>query len=357
MAEVVIEGLTKRFGAVTAVDGISLTVASGELISLLGPSGCGKTTTLMCLAGLERPDAGRILAAGEILADADRRFFLPPERRQLGMVFQSYALWPHMTVADNIAYGLRTRRVPEAQVRRQTEEVLRLVQLEGMGNRYPHQLSGGQQQRVALARALVYQPRILLLDEPLSNLDAKLREHARVWLRDLQQRLRITAVYVTHDQVEALSLSDRIAVMSAGHIVQLGRPREIYERPADRFVADFIGQASFLPGEVIARDDPTVRIRLAAGQELRVETSQAWAPGQAVLVAVRPERVVLADGQTDNVLAGAVRSHVYLGARHQYLVDVGGLEVRLEVAEELPPGPVRLHIPPHAATLLPHGPA
>ncbi len=355
MADVVIEALTKRFGEVTAVDNVTFTVQSGEMLSLLGPSGCGKTTTLMSIAGLERPDGGRILAAGEVLADARRGFFLPPERRNLGMVFQSYALWPHMTVADNIAYGLRTRRTPEAQMRTMVEDVLRLVQLDGMGSRYPHQLSGGQQQRVALARALAYQPRILLLDEPLSNLDAKLRERARIWLRELQQRLHITAIYVTHDQVEALSLSDRIAVMSRGRIVQLGTPRDIYERPSDPFVADFIGQASFLPGRVEGDGSGgRVRVRLRTGQVLDIESSRAWAAGAEVLVAVRPERVLLGNGRTENILPGVIRSHLYLGARHQYMVDVGGQEIRIEVAEELPAGPVQLHIPPQATALLPH---
>ncbi len=354
MAEVAVEGLVKRFGDVTAADRVTFTVRSGELLSLLGPSGCGKTTTLMCIAGLERPDEGRILAAGTVLTDASQRVFLPPERRELGMVFQSYALWPHMTVADNVAYGLRTRRAPEAQIRERVDGVLRLVQLEGMGTRYPYQLSGGQQQRVALARALVYQPRILLLDEPLSNLDAKLRERARVWLRELQQRLGITTVYVTHDQAEALSLSDRIAVMSRGRIVQLATPREIYEQPADPFVADFIGQASFLPGQVAASGGGRVRVRLRSGQELQLESSAAWEAGRQVLVAIRPERVLVAGGRTDNVLSGTVRAHLYLGARHQYVIDIGDLELRVEVADELPQGQVRLYVPPQAATLLPH---
>ncbi len=353
MAEVAVEGLTKRFGEVTAVDNVTLTARSGEMLSLLGPSGCGKTTTLMSIAGLERPDDGRILAAGEVLADARRGFFLPPERRNLGMVFQSYALWPHMMVADNVAYGLRTRRTPEAQIRTLVDDVLQLVQLEGMGTRYPHQLSGGQQQRVALARALVYQPRILLLDEPLSNLDAKLRERARIWLRELQQRLRITAIYVTHDQVEALSLSDRIAVMARGRIVQFGTPREIYEHPTDPFVADFIGQASFLPGQVETSGDGRVRVRLQAGQALEVESPRSWNTGADVLVAVRPERIVLAGDRTENVLPGTIKSHLYLGARHQYIVGVDDQELRVEVTEELPLGPVRLHIPPQAAALLP----
>ncbi len=353
MADVVIESLTKRFGDVVAVDGVSLTAASGELLSLLGPSGCGKTTTLLCIAGLERPDGGRILAAGQVLTDADRGIFLTPEARNLGMVFQSYALWPHMTIFDNVAYGLRTRGVGTPEIRRRVDDVLRLVQLEGLGARFPHQLSGGQQQRVALARALVYEPRILLLDEPLSNLDAKLRDQARIWLRELQQRLKITAIYVTHDQVEALSLSDRIAVMSGGRIAQLGTPREIYERPADTFVADFIGQATFLRAEVIGQDGDRVLVRLENGSELVVHSPRRWAAGTPVLAAIRPERVQLADVRDENILSGRVRSHMYLGARHHYVIDADGLEVRVELTEELPDFFVRLHVPAHAATLLP----
>lgn len=353
MAEVVIDGLTKRFGDVVAVDHIALTAVSGEMLSLLGPSGCGKTTTLLCIAGLERPDGGRILAAGQVLTDAERGLFLTPEARNLGMVFQSYALWPHMTVFNNVAYGLRTRRVAEPDIRRRVDDVLKLVQLEGLGGRFPHQLSGGQQQRVALARALVYEPRILLLDEPLSNLDAKLRDRSRIWLRELQQRLKITAIYVTHDQVEALSLSDRIAVMSGGRIAQLGTPREIYERPADAFVADFIGQATFLRARVVSQEADRVRVKLDNGQHLVVHSAKTWAAGAPVLLAIRPERVQLADAQPENILSGRVRSHMYLGARHHYIIDADGLEVRIEVTEELPDFFVRLHVPAHAATLLP----
>jgi iron(III) transport system ATP-binding protein len=357
MAEVAVEALTKRFDQVVAVDNVTFTVRSGELLSLLGPSGCGKTTTLMSIAGLERPDEGRILAGGEVLVDAARSLYLTPEQRNLGMVFQSYALWPHMTVQDNVAYGLRTRRVPEAQIRGRVDGVLQLVQLEGMSSRYPHQLSGGQQQRVALARALVYEPRILLLDEPLSNLDAKLREQARVWLRDLQQRLRITAIYVTHDQVEALSMSDRIAVMVRGRIVQMGTPREIYETPTDPLVADFIGQASFLPAHIAGREGDRVRVRLGNGVELLAESAQSWKAGEEILVAVRPERVLLADTHTENVVLGTIRSHVYLGAHHQYRIDIGNLDLRVEVPDDLPAGQVRLHIPPKAITLLSHAPS
>ncbi|HEV8353537.1 MAG TPA: ABC transporter ATP-binding protein [bacterium] len=353
MAEVIVDSLTKRFGDVAAVDRVSLTAASGEMLSLLGPSGCGKTTTLLCIAGLERPDSGRILAAGEVLTDAGAGVFLTPEARNLGMVFQSYALWPHMTVFNNVAYGLRTRGVREPDIHRRVDDVLKLVQLEGLGVRYPHQLSGGQQQRVALARALVYEPRILLLDEPLSNLDAKLRDQARIWLRELQQRLKITAIYVTHDQVEALSLSDRIAVMSGGRIAQLGTPREIYERPADAFVADFIGQATFLHGSVLSQEGDRVRVKLDNGAQLTAISPQTWTVGAPVLLAIRPERVEVADTQPENILSGRVRSHMYLGARHHYVIDADGLEVRLEVTQELPDFFVRLHVPAHAATLLP----
>ncbi|MBX6341328.1 MAG: ABC transporter ATP-binding protein, partial [Thermomicrobiaceae bacterium] len=260
MADLVIEHLTKRYGAVLAVDDVSLTVPSGHLVSLLGPSGCGKTTTLNCIAGLERPDAGRIRAGDFVLTDIARGLVLPPERRRLGMVFQSYALWPHMTVFDNLAFGLRLHKVPGQEIRRRVGEALELVGLAGMEGRYPFQLSGGQQQRVALARAIVGEPEVLLLDEPLSNLDAKVREQARFWLREFQQRLGITTVYVTHDQAEALAISDMVAVMSAGKVLQYAPPREIYDRPATRFVADFIGATSLLPGTVTGRDDGLVRV-------------------------------------------------------------------------------------------------
>src|SRR5215208_6659963 len=261
--DLVIEDLVKVFpGGVYAVNHVSLTIREGQFATLLGPSGCGKTTTLNCIAGLEQPDGGRIAAGNAVLTDVERRVILPPERRNLGMVFQSYALWPHMTVYDNLAFGLKLKKVPGGEVRKRIDEVLGLVGLAGLQQRYPFQLSGGQQQRVALARAVVAQPRVLLLDEPLSNLDAKVREQARFWLRDFQKRLGITAVYVTHDQAEALAISDMVAVMSAGELLQYAPPQEIYERPASQFVAEFIGQTSFLRAQVVSASDGHIRARL-----------------------------------------------------------------------------------------------
>src|SRR5215208_3295133 len=263
--DLVVDDLVKVFpGDVYAVNHVSLVIPEGQFVTLLGPSGCGKTTTLNCIAGLEQPDGGRITVGDAVLTDVARRVILPPERRNLGMVFQSYALWPHMTVYDNLAFGLKLKKVPGGEIRKRIGDVLELVGLGGLETRFPFQMSGGQQQRVALARAVVAEPRVLLLDEPLSNLDAKVREQARFWLRDFQKRLGITAVYVTHDQAEALAISDMVAVLSAGHLIQYGPPHEIYERPTSRFVADFIGQTSFLPAVVEDVDDGRARARLAS---------------------------------------------------------------------------------------------
>lgn len=228
MADLKIEGLVKRFGEVRVVDDVSIHVADGEFVTLLGPSGCGKSTTLAAVAGLDQPDEGRITVGGKTYFDGATGTYLPPEARGCGLVFQSYALWPHMTVQDNVAFPLTLRKVKAAERKRRIEEVLALVEMEQYADRYPHMLSGGQQQRVALARTLVYQPSILLLDEPLSNLDAKLRDRARTWLAELRTRLGLTTIYVTHDQIEALSLSDRIVVMNGGRIAQLGTPQDIY---------------------------------------------------------------------------------------------------------------------------------
>jgi len=249
-ADVVLSRVRKSFGAVVAVDDVSMSIARGSIVSLLGPSGCGKTTTLRLVAGFERPDAGEVAIRGARVND------VPPYRRDFGMVFQSYALFPHLTVADNVGFGLRMRHVPREERRRLVAEALALVKLEGFADRQPRQLSGGQQQRVALARAIVFKPAVLLLDEPLGALDKMLREEMQVELRQLQQRLAITTVFVTHDQEEALTLSDRVAVMRGGRIEQVGAPREIYERPATEFVAGFLGASNFLDAEVAGRSCP-----------------------------------------------------------------------------------------------------
>lgn len=249
MSQIMLNSISKSYGETRAVSDVSLTIADGEFVTLLGPSGCGKTTTLRMIAGFIAPDAGSITIGDQTVADATARVSVPPERRRLGMVFQSYAVWPHMTVYENIAYPLRVAKKPRPEIDARVTEVATLVKMPDLLARYPSQLSGGQQQRVALARAIVAEPRVLLLDEPLSNLDAKLRESMRLEIKELQQRLGITIIFVTHDQVEAMVLSDRIAVMDQGRIRQVGAPREIYERPADPFVARFIGAANLLPIE------------------------------------------------------------------------------------------------------------
>ena len=369
MSDVVIEGLVKLYGQVRAVDDVSLTIPSGQLVSLLGPSGCGKTTTLNCIAGLETPDQGVIRAGDLVLTDMARRQVLPPERRRLGMVFQSYALWPHMTVFDNLAFGLKLRKVPRAEIARRIREALALVGLGSMEDRYPFQLSGGQQQRVALARGVVTEPAVLLLDEPLSNLDAKVREQARSWLRELQQRLGITTVYVTHDQQEALAISDLIAVMSHGKVVQYAPPQEIYRRPATRFVADFIGASSFLKGRVAGVDGGVARVRLPSGREFEATLEERPPEHGDVVLAVRSERIRGLDagegqGAGQKVLDGRVRSGLYLGASYQYVVETPEGVLRVDTPKELDwrdgqggAAEVRLSIPRDAIVVLPDEPS
>ncbi len=290
MAGIGLQGVTKRFGRVAAVDRVDLDIRDGEFITFLGPSGCGKTTTLRLLAGFLTPDEGRILVDGEVYSSPER--CLPPERRQMGMVFQSYAVWPHRTVYENVAFGLKLRKRPGAEVRERVSAMLKLVGLEGLEARYAAQLSGGQQQRVALARSLVVEPRIMLLDEPLSNLDAKLRERMRVELKQVQRRTGITFVYVTHDQAEAMALSDRIAVFHQGRVHQYAAPREVYEHPADKVVADFMGLVNFLEGTV----ESGGRGRVGSGLAVPVE-APAWATaGDRVWLAVREQTDVLVEG-------------------------------------------------------------
>jgi len=354
--DLVIEGLVKLFeGGVRAVDDVSITIRQGEFVTLLGPSGCGKTTTLNCVAGLERPDAGRIAVGGDVLTDMSRRVVLPPERRDLGMVFQSYALWPHMTVHDNLAYGLRLRKVSRAEIESRIKATLDLVELWGLEKRYPYQLSGGQQQRVALARAVVAQPRVLLLDEPLSNLDAKVRERARFWLRDLQRRLGITAVYVTHDQAEALAISDRVAVMSAGRVLQYAPPNDIYERPSSRFVAEFIGRSSFLRGDVVRVAAGRAEVRLAGSGTMvtAAATAAGTAPGDHVVLAVRSERIEMrGEHAAENVVRARIKSFVYAGAEYEYILDTPEGELRASSPRAVTGPDVSLHLPPDGIVVL-----
>jgi iron(III) transport system ATP-binding protein len=336
VATVRLVGLTKRFGeGVAAVHELSLEVRHGELLSLLGPSGCGKTTTLRLIAGFLEPDAGEIWLGDRCLSSP--RSTVPPERRGMSMLFQSYAVWPHKTVAENVGYGLRFRDVPRRDWSRRVKEALALVRLEGFADRYPGELSGGQQQRVALARALVVEPAILLLDEPLSNLDAHLREEMRFEIRRLHEAFGITTVYVTHDQAEAMVTSDRIAVMRAGGIEQVGAPAEVYEHPATAFVAGFIGRTNLLRGRVVAGDglvecDGGLRLATAAGADLP--------PGAAVTLSIRPHTIaVLAEpeatppgGLRVNQLPGTIRRAIYFGDTMDYQVAVDGSATVLRVA-------------------------
>ncbi len=321
---VILENVTKTFddphrpgGQVTAVDDASLEVHEGELVTLLGPSGCGKTTALRMIAGFEMPTSGRILIDGQDVSA------LPPHVRNTAMVFQSYAIFPHLTVARNVAFGLEMRGLGKAEITTRVQSVLEMVELAGLEHRSPEQLSGGQQQRVALARAIVTEPKVLLFDEPLSNLDAKLREQMRVEVRRLQRRLKITSIYVTHDQAEAMALSDRIVVMEAGRVQQVAEPFQIYAHPASRFVADFIGRVNFLEGRVAAVGDGTITVEVR-GHRLEVPgRGGIGRPGQAVTLVVRPEtiRITAADRGSQTGFPGRIRRAVYLGASVEYEIE------------------------------------
>jgi spermidine/putrescine transport system ATP-binding protein len=333
--EIQLLDLEKRFRDVTAVDGVTLDVQAGEFFSLLGPSGCGKTTTLRMIGGFELPTGGRILLRGRDVTHE------PPDKRPVNMVFQNYALFPHLDVGDNVAFGLRRRRVEKADVQRRVGDALELVNLTGYERRKPNQLSGGQQQRVALARALVNEPNVLLLDEPLGALDLKLRRRLQVELKRIQAEVGITFVYVTHDQEEALTMSDRIAVMHAGKVEQLGTPEELYERPASRFVADFIGTTNLLHGEVVSTGASATEVRLDSGELCRVGPG-AGATGSAIDVSLRPESIRMcspADGETRGPglegwsIEGAIEQAAYLGATVQYLIrSRGGLALTVLAA-------------------------
>jgi ABC-type Fe3+/spermidine/putrescine transport system ATPase subunit len=311
-----LEGVRKRYGAVVALHETSLRVAEGTLVFLLGPSGCGKTTTLRLVSGFIEPDTGEIRIRGTRVDGT------PPERRGLGMVFQHYALFPHLTVADNVAFGLRMRRVAAAERRRRVARALELVRLGGLEARYPRALSGGQQQRVALARAIVIEPTLLLLDEPLSNLDLKLREEMRAEIRTLQRALGITTLFVTHDQEEALTMADEIVVMAEGRVVQAGSPAALYERPASRFVAHFIGESNLTPGRVAEALGPGAWRVDAGGLPVVATGSGLWQAGDGVVVLVRPERIRLGAGTPDgpNRFAGRVEESTFRGASRRYRV-------------------------------------
>lgn len=321
-----VRNLYKNFGDVRALRGVSFDVARGEFFTLLGPSGCGKTTLLRCIAGFENPDAGEIRVLGANISA------VPPERRDIGFVFQSYALFPTMTVAENVAFGLEMRKHDKPETARRVAAVLELVGLSGMEDRKPRQLSGGQQQRVALARAMVIEPNILVLDEPLSNLDARLRLEMRTELRRLQKRSGITAIYVTHDQDEAFSLSDRIVVMSDGEIQQIGTPQELYYNPRNGFVARFIGQANLIEGRCTGTSNGALIVE-GMGQRLEAQATPGIGEGVAVLVSIRAEHLVIGlDGSLRNAIPGLIRQVEFLGSAVRFHVACGGHEL---IAEQM----------------------
>jgi len=353
MEDIRVVGLAKAFGKVRAVDDVSFDVAAGSIVSLLGPSGCGKTTTLRLVAGLETPDAGEVYVGTRLLTSAARGVFLPPEKRRMGMVFQSYAIWPHMTVFENIAFPLRAQRVPAREIRERVMATLGSLGLEGFEDRPAPLLSGGQQQRVALGRALVANPDVLLLDEPFSNLDARLREEMRLELKDVQARVGVTTLFVTHDQTEAMILSDRVLVMNAGRIAQDGEPQEVYERPRTRFIMDFLGQVNHVNARIGHGADGACVARLEDidGAEVPLPADAAWQHGDAVVLAFRPTDVEVGPASLDGPWHGVIQSTVYLGERVEYIVKIGAARIRAfgVVTERLSKGvPVRLHIPAHA---------
>ncbi|OGP60017.1 MAG: hypothetical protein A2V65_03250 [Deltaproteobacteria bacterium RBG_13_49_15] len=340
MAFIEIQNLFKRYRKVVAVNHIRLEVKQGEMLTLLGPSGCGKTTTLRCIAGLERPEEGDILIDGKSMILGG---FVQPSKRGIGMVFQNYAVWPHMKVYNNIIYGLKLQKISKQKIRERAQQVLELVGLAGLEDRYPGQLSGGQQQRVALARALVRNPKVLLLDEPLSNLDAKLREKMRFEIKSLVKRMGITSVYVTHDQAEAMVISDRIVVMNSGNIVQIGTPLAIYEAPANRFVADFIGTMNFISGEIVdmPRDSDTVYVRTEFCEKMRCRTNVIadTTLGAKVNASIRPEDVEAfteAPHAGENLFKGVIAHKAYLGNFLYLFVTIGNSMIRVQIPHHIP---------------------
>ena len=367
-----IRNLVKTFGAarsekhkrVHAVDDLNFDVREGELFTLLGPSGCGKTTTVRCIAGLEMPDRGEIAIDGRVLFSSEKRVRIPANERGLGMVFQSYAIWPHMNVFKNVAFPLRVmprkQRPSKRELKERVERALTVVRLDHLADRQATDLSGGQQQRLALARALVLEQPLLLLDEPLSNLDAKLREEMRFELKRLQRELGITGIYVTHDQVEALAMSNRVAVMRDGKIEQIDHPRAVYERPRSRFVADFIGTSNFIDGTVESREGGTYVVDTDAGK-LRITSDKEYSVGAPVVVAARPEHIELntsLNGVGPNVWRGRVEARAFLGEVVDHVVSVGPHELRARCNSKVSipaPTEVTLRFHEEAFSLIPAG--
>lgn len=350
-----VRNLVKIFGKLTAVDNVSFKVEQGEVVTLLGPSGCGKTTTLRMVAGFEKPNAGEVEIAGRVVVATNRRINMPPEKRDIGMVFQSYAIWPHMTVFENVAFPLNVRRANRQEIKRRVEETLQLVGLANFSDRPAILLSGGQQQRVSLARALVYSPSILLLDEPLSNLDAKLREQMRIEIKRLQQQLGFTVLFVTHDQIEAMSLSTRLALMNQGRIEQIGAPQDVYEHPQTPFAEDFLGRILRFRGKIIEKRHGFDIVEFDGLKNIQVRISESLDGadiGKRVLVAIRPEETQIQSNVSDNrdnVIPCDVENILHLGRDLEFVLRVGGrictLTVPRERGLELCRS-IRLHLPP-----------
>ena len=349
-----VEGLEKRFGPVAALTGVSFTIGAGEFVTLLGPSGCGKSTILRIVAGIEEPTRGAVTAGGEVVNDTSAGIMTPPDKRDLSMVFQSYAVWPHKTVADNVNFPLRYRKVPRRERPAMVEDALRAVRMEGYASRYPHQLSGGQQQRVAIARSIVGHPGLLLLDEPLSNLDARLREDMRIELKRLQLELGLTMLYVTHDQAEALAMSDRILVMDHGRVLQEGTPEEVYRGPQSLAAARFLGVKNTFGGTLAAPG--TVEV---LGRRLPARVVGEAAAGDPVTVAIRPDGFVRASpGGPGPAIDGEIRLTEFLGQAYDHEIDVDGATLIVRTAERLGGrgDAVSLGLAPSAAVAFPEPP-
>lgn len=343
MNKIEINHLVKRYGDLVAVNGLGFQVAEGELVSLLGPSGCGKSTTLRCIAGLERATEGEARLNGELVSSPEKDIHVAPSNRNLGMVFQSYALWPNKTVLENVMFGLQendTIDMGSEEIKERSEEFLELVDLDGYEQNNPRQLSGGEQQRVALARALVYDPDVLLLDEPLSNLDAKLRREARIWLKQIQEETGVTTLYVTHDQAEASALSDRMIILNNGEIEQVGTPEEVFEKPDNRFVADFLGKSNFLTG-TLDNDGNQPHVQTNLEQSLTVRDDNSLPDGSEVSIAISPEEIILLSGDSsttdnNNVVRGEIIEKLYYGDKTELIVDLGNdKEVTVVVIERV----------------------
>ena len=353
MSIVQISNVNKHFGAHHALKDISFSIDEGQFVTFLGPSGCGKTTTLRLIAGFLQPDTGEVRSKGQVLSTP--KFAIPPEERHMGMVFQNYAIWPHMSVFENVAFGLNLKRTDKRTLASRVEAILDTVGLSGLGNRHPGQLSGGQQQRVALARSLVVEPSILLLDEPLSNLDAKLREHMRSELKALQRRTGITFIYVTHDQTEALSLSDKVIVFQNGVVQQVGTPQEVYNQPSNLFIADFMGALNKIDGTIIGREGARLKVK-SGNIHFEAVPSACLADHSQTTLAIRPEAIILdVSGERPNTYASKVIDAAFLGNTIEYVLDVQGVRLIAQASPASPfiPGRnINVEIPPESCVAM-----